>query len=165
MDRIEMGFFPVKGLFGRLTATERETIRSMAQDFGILPLLGRDLAAMSTGERQMISLLRAAVQNTPLLLLDEPSSALDFNRTGQLFSMLRQMAEHGKSIVIVLHDPAQALRHADRLLLMAGEEPVSVDLRNTEYDRLEQMLRKLYPTLRIHRNPLFCYTEPENFHQ
>ncbi len=162
MDRIEMGFFPVKGLFGRLTDTERQSIRAMAQEFGILPLLERDLAAMSTGERQMISLLRAAVQDTPLLLLDEPASALDFNRTEQLFSMLHRLAERGKAIVIVLHDPAQALRHADRLLLMHGTKTISVDLRNADYDRLEQLLRMLYPTLRIHRNPLFCYTEPED---
>lgn len=159
MDRIEMGFYPVKGLFGRLTDVERETIRIMAQEFGILPLLERDLAAMSTGERQLISLLRAAVQDTPLLLLDEPASALDFNRTEQLFSMLHRLAERGKAIVIVLHDPAQALRHADRLLLMNGTAPHSADLRNADYDRLEQLLRTLYPTLRIHRNPLFCYTE------
>lgn len=160
MDRIEMGFFPVKGLFGRLTDAERQSIRNMAQEFGILSLLERDLAAMSTGERQMISLLRAAVQDTPLLLLDEPASALDFNRTEQLFSMIHRFAEHGKAIVIVLHDPAQSLRHADSLLLMHGTETVTVDLRNTDYRSLEQLLRTLYPTLRIHRNPLFCYTEP-----
>ncbi len=164
MDRIEMGFYPVKGLFGRLTDAERETIRAMAQEFGILHLLERDLAAMSTGERQMISLLRAAVQDTPLLLLDEPASALDFNRTEQLFALLHRLAKRGKAIVIVLHDPAQALRHADRLLLMNGTETLSVELRNADYDRLEQLLRTLYPTLRIHRNPLFCYTESENPH-
>ncbi|MBQ7312450.1 MAG: ABC transporter ATP-binding protein [Clostridia bacterium] len=162
MDRIEMGFYPVKGLFGRLTDAERETIRKMAREFGILSLLERDLAAMSTGERQLISLLRAAVQNTPLLLLDEPSSALDFNRTEQLFSMLRRLAERGKAIVIVLHDPAQALRHADRLLLMTGTDYLSADLRNVDYSCLEQLLRTLYPALRIHRNPLFCYTESKN---
>lgn len=162
MDRIEMGFFPVKGLFGRLTDAERETIRTTARKFGILPLLERDLAAMSTGERQMISLLRAAVQNTPLLLLDEPASALDFNRTEQLFTMLHRLADQGKAIVIVLHDPAQALRHADRLLLMKGTETVVEDLRNADYDHLEQLLRTLYPTLRIHRNPLFCYTESKD---
>lgn len=160
MDRIEMGFFPVKGLFGRLTEAEHETIRAMAIEFGILPLLERDLSAMSTGERQMISLLRAAVQDTPLLLLDEPASALDFNRTEQLFSMLHRLTECGKSIVIVLHDPAQALRHADTLLLMHKMGTIYTGLRNADYDCLEQLLRTMYPTLRIHRNPLFCYTEP-----
>lgn len=160
MDRIEMGFFPVKGLFGRLTESERENIRTMAREFGILPLLERDLSAMSTGERQMIALLRAAVQDTPVLLLDEPSSALDFNRTEQLFSLLHRLADRGKAVLLVLHDPAQALRHADRLLLMTGEKPIPVDLHDTEDETLEQSLRMLYPNLRIHRNPLFCYAEP-----
>ena len=161
MDRIEMGFYPSKGLFGRLTERERETIRTMADSFGILPLLERDLSAMSTGERQMITLLRAAVQDTPVLLLDEPASALDFNRTERLFSLLRRLADRGKAIVIVLHDPTQALRHADKLLIMTCPPVILRNLREEPPERLEPLLRKLYPNLRIHRNPWFCYGEPQ----
>ena len=162
MDRIEMGFYPVKGLFGRLLPEEHDRIRTMAESFGILPLLARDLSSMSMGERQMIALLRAAVQNTPVLLLDEPSSALDFNRTEQLFSLLHRLAEHGTAILIVLHDPTQALRHADRLLMMNGGSASVLDVQTESPETLETALRTLYPNLRIHRNPLFCYTEPDS---
>lgn len=159
MDRIEMGVYPKKGLFGRLTPEDHEKIRSIAQAFGILPLLERDLSAMSAGERQMISLVRTAVQDTPVLLLDEPASALDFNRTDLLFSLLHKLAEQGKAILIVLHDPTQALRHAAKIMRMDGTSAELLDLRKPDYDRIEQSLRVLYPNLRIHRDPLFCFTE------
>lgn len=159
LDRIEMSFFPTKGLFGRLTPQEHEQIVGMAREFGIEPLLSRDLAAMSAGERQMISLLGAAVRNTPILLLDEPSSALDFNRTEELFVLLHRLAEQGRAILIVLHDPSQALRHASRILRFGGDGYELLDLSCPDYDRVEASLRRLYPHLRIHRDPLFCYAD------
>ena len=161
MDRIEMGFYPAKGLFGRLTAQETKAIREMAREFGVSHLLDRDLAAMSAGERQMILLLGASVRNTPLLLLDEPSSALDFNRTEALFALLHRLATQGRAIVVVLHDPTQALRHASKILRMDHGAAQLLDLTRPDYEHLEQSLRVLYPHLRIHREPLFCYTEDQ----
>lgn len=161
MDRIEMSFFPVKGLFGRLTEEERERIINMAAEFGILPLLDRDLAAMSAGERQMISLLAAAVREAPVLLLDEPTSALDFNRTEELFALLHRLAERGRAILVVLHDPTQVLRHADKLMQFDAEGAVLMDLKDPDYDAVERTLRRLYPHLRIHRDPLCCLAERE----
>jgi len=160
MERIEMGLYPRKVSFGRLTPAEELRIREMADTFGVLHLLERDLGSMSTGERQMIALLRAAVQDTPVLLLDEPASALDFNRTEALFSFLGRLAAAGKTILIVLHDPTQALRYADRLLRLEKNGTAQVlDPAQTEMAQTEAFLRVLYPNLRIHRDPLFCYTE------
>lgn len=159
LDRIETAFYPARGLFGRMTAADREKIRTFADTFGIAHLLDRDLAEMSAGERQMISLLRAAVQDTPVLLLDEPSSSLDFNHTGRLFSLLKDLAEQGKMILIVLHDPTLALRHTSKILRM-GHGTVE-DVLETDGDpaRMENSLRILYPALRVNRDPLFCYNE------
>lgn len=159
MDRIEMGFYPAKGLFGRLTAEETAQIREMAHQFGVSHLLERDLAAMSAGERQMVLLLGAAVRHTPLLLLDEPTSALDFNRTEALFALLHRLAAQGRAIVVVLHDPTQALRHASKILRMDRGTAEVLDLAQPDYEHIERSLRVLYPNLRIHREPLFCYKE------
>ena len=109
----------------------------------------------------MILLLGAAVRNTPLLLLDEPSSALDFNRTEALFALLHRLAAQGRAIVVVLHDPTQALRHASKILRMDHGAAQLLDLTRPDYEHLEQSLRVLYPNLRIHREPLFCYTEDQ----
>lgn len=168
MDRIEMGFYPTKGLFGKLDTAEREHIHILAKQFAIEPLLQRDLAAMSAGERQMIALLRAAVQDTPVLLLDEPASALDFNHTEILFAILTKMAKQGKAILMVLHDPTRALRQGDRVLYMTKESQNNGHRQLQEipnprkYAEAEHHLQQLYPGLRIHGENGFCYLETEN---
>lgn len=159
MDRIRLGFYPAKGLFGRLTQAEEEEIAAMARSFGILPLLDRDLSEMSTGERQLILLLSASVHRTPVLLLDEPTASLDFNRTEELFLLLHRIAAQGTAILTVLHDPTQALRHADALVRLTRGKAEYWNLRTPDYESLELALRAGYPHLRIHRDPLFCYTE------
>lgn len=159
-DLLEMAFYPLRGAFAKLTAEDHEKIRTIADSFGAVHLLERDLGEMSVGERQMISLLRAAVQDTPVLLLDEPASALDFNHTDLLFSLLHRLADEGKIILLVLHDPTMALRHADRIVRMeSGGIGDVLDLRKRDYETAEASLRKLYPNLRIHRDPLFCWRE------
>ena len=162
MDRIEMSFFPDKGLFGQLTPTEREEILAMARELEMTDLLERDLSQMSAGERQMIFLLAAAVRGTPVLLLDEPSSALDFNRTEQMFALLHRLAEQGRAILTVLHDPTQALRHASAILRLDGEGVERIDLTDPDYEEVQLSLRRLYPHLKIHRDPLFCTSERES---
>src|SRR5699024_3321364 len=94
-------------------------VQDTARTFGVESLLDTDAAALSEGQRQLIHLCRVAVQDTPVLLLDEPNSALDFANTHRLFAVLRRwVRDRNKAALIVLHDPALALRYCDRLLLM-----------------------------------------------
>lgn len=164
MDYLEMGFYPVRGPFAGLRAADTRKIREMAEPFGAAVLLERDLAEMSAGERQMLSLLRAAVQDTPVLLLDEPASALDFGHTAALFAMLRRLADGGKCIIAVLHDPTAALRYGTRLLCLDGGQCLA-ELRpdSTPPEVLEAGLRQLYPTLRLHTDPVFCWSDETKF--
>lgn len=160
-DRIEMGFYPTKGLFGKLSNTEQDRVDSLANTFGIAHLLHRDMANMSAGERQMIALLRAVLQDTPVLLLDEPTSALDFNHTEMLFTILHELAQKGKAILMVLHDPTEALRHGDRVLYMTKEEQGFLQEipEPKNFPEAEKYLQKLYPGLRVHGETGFCYHE------
>ncbi|MBQ4354577.1 MAG: ABC transporter ATP-binding protein [Clostridia bacterium] len=160
MDRIETAFYPVRGPFFSLTDRDRERITAAAQTFGAEHLLHRELGKMSTGERQMIALLRAAVQDTPVLLLDEPASALDYNHTQTLFALLHTLAGQGKIILAVLHDPAAALLHASKLVHLGGGGVRGIlDVKKADHREAEAFLRKLYPQIRVHDDPLFCYTE------
>ena len=160
MDYLEMGLYPARGPFAKLTGTDSEKIQNLAEPFGAAALLQRDLAEMSAGERQMLSLLRAALQDTPVLLLDEPASALDFGHTAALFSMLQKLAAQGKCILAVLHDPTAALRYGSRLLCLE-EGQCTADFRPSETapEQIEANLRWLYPTLRLHMDPMFCWSE------
>ncbi len=163
-DYLKMGFYHRLGPFGVPTKEDYTTIRTLAERYGVTDLLSSYLIELSAGQRQMLSLLRCLVQNTPVLLLDEPSSALDFGHGEALIGMIRQIASEGKAILAVLHDPTMAIRLGTRLLCLADGE-LFCDISNpVEYlSETEQALRKLYPNLRIHKEPLLCYSElPEN---
>ena len=82
---IAMGRTPWLGPLSGPGPADRAMVRAAAERFGVTELLGRDCAQLSEGQRQLVHLARLAVQNTPILLLDEPNSALDFDNTGLLF--------------------------------------------------------------------------------
>lgn len=111
------GCYSSDGVFGtpRTIQAQRERVLSRAREFGITFLLGRMLSGMSVGERQLVSLLRVAVQDTEVLLFDEPAAALDPDRTEILYDYLRRCAGQGKTVLCVLHDPAAALSVCDTL--------------------------------------------------
>lgn len=157
-DLAETAFYPAHGTFGSPTESELERLLSTAEKFGAEHLLSRDLSEMSAGERQMMGLLRASVQDTPVLLLDEPSSALDFNKTAEMFAMLRDIASGGRIVLLILHDPTLALRHAATLARMAGKTIEEVFYNNAKNPReAEKFLQKLYPGIHVNPAPLFCY--------
>lgn len=93
---------------------------AVMEKLGIAPLALEPLAAMSGGQRQMVSLAQAIVRDPRLLLLDEPTSALDMARQVRLLSELRRLAGEGRIVVAVLHDLALAAQWADRIVLMHG---------------------------------------------
>lgn len=161
-DLAETAFYPRHGILGATTAEERERLTRTARQFGIERLLERELSEMSAGERQLLGLLRVAVQDTPVLLLDEPSSALDFNHTNDMFELLHLLADRGRAILIVLHDPTAALRHADTLIRV-GHQTTEAVLREPSADTAaaEGFLRELYPDIAVNRMPLFCYRKSE----
>lgn len=81
-------------------------------------LAHRPYPELSGGEQARVSLARVLVQQTQLLLLDEPTAALDLRHQEQVFAILRGRAEHGDAVVVVLHDLTAAAAHADRIILL-----------------------------------------------
>jgi len=81
-------------------------------------LAERPLGELSAGERQRIAAARALAQETPLLLLDEPTSFLDLRFQVELFDLLRALAGDGRAIVAVLHDLNLAAEYCDRVVLL-----------------------------------------------
>ena len=79
----------------------------------------RTFTSLSGGERARVALARAMVQRAGLLLLDEPTAALDVNYQEQVLALARRYARQGNAVVVVLHDLAAAAAYADRVLLIA----------------------------------------------
>ena len=73
---------------------------------------------LSGGQRQLVLLAKALAQDTPLIILDEPISALDIYFQLQVLSLLKRLSEKGKTIMMVLHDLNLAARYCTKLLLL-----------------------------------------------
>ena len=84
---------------------------------GIAHLASRPMHALSDGQRQRVMLARAVAQDTPIMLLDEPTNFLDFQATQEVFQLLHQLAYEEKKLVIVAtHHLDWAKREADKTL-------------------------------------------------
>jgi iron complex transport system ATP-binding protein len=106
---------------GDRSAVERALDRTATAD-----LAGRPVGELSGGERQRVLLARALAQETPVLLLDEPTASLDVNHAVTTLSLVRELAGEGRTAVAAIHDLDLAARFCDRLALLAGGELVAV---------------------------------------
>jgi phosphate-transporting ATPase len=95
----------------------REEGDDLARTLGLAPeLLDRPLVQLSTGERQRLALARALARHPRVLLLDEPTAALDARSRELAEALLAEHRQKGLSLLWVTHDPEQAARVAQRLL-------------------------------------------------
>jgi ferrichrome ABC transporter, ATP-binding protein FhuC len=114
---IGLGRSPYTGFFGRLRAEDRKVVDDAIATMGIENLRGRMIQTLSDGERQKVMIAKALAQETPIILLDEPTAFLDFPSKAETFQSLQRMAhERDKLILLSTHDLELAVRFADSLL-------------------------------------------------
>lgn len=85
----------------------------------VLPYAERSFPTLSGGEKARTSFARVLAQQTPLVLLDEPTAALDIRHQEQVLAEARRLAADGHAVVAVLHDLTVAAAHADRICMLA----------------------------------------------
>jgi len=90
-------------------------------------LASRPVTELSGGERQLVQIARALAQDTPVLVLDEPTASLDFGHRARVLAELDRLRASGLAIVFSTHEPQHALAHADQALLLAGGAPIACD--------------------------------------
>ena len=86
----------------------------------VLTMAERSFPTLSGGEKARTSFARVLAQQTPLVLLDEPTAALDIRHQEQVLAEARRLAGEGHAVVAVLHDLTVAAAHADRICMLAG---------------------------------------------
>jgi iron complex transport system ATP-binding protein len=120
-DYIGLGRLPYANSFGRLNSSDEQEVSQVMELLNIQHLAQKDTRALSDGERQMVSLARAFVQDTPILLLDEPASYLDFlNRENLLLTLISWAKQSHKCVVLSSHDIDLCLEHQLPILALAG---------------------------------------------
>ncbi len=100
--------------------TARKHVDAALARVGAARLVDRDVATLSGGEAQCVLLARALATEAPVLLLDEPTAALDLAGSLRVLGLLRALAEDGHAVLAVLHGIPDALRHAHRAVVLAG---------------------------------------------
>ncbi|MDM7323534.1 MAG: ABC transporter ATP-binding protein [Thermus sp.] len=88
------------------------------EQLGITDLAHRYVSALSGGQHQLVLIARAVAQQTPILLLDEPTAHLDLTNKRLILTLLRALAARGTTILFTTHDPDAALAVADSCVLM-----------------------------------------------
>ena len=115
---IALGRQPWLGRFSSPSAADGEKINVALHLAGCEELADRCVQELSGGERQRVMLARALAQDTPVLLLDEPTASLDIRHTQHVFHLCRELAAQGRCVVAVLHDLRQAAGVCTRLCLL-----------------------------------------------
>jgi cobalamin transport system ATP-binding protein len=120
-EYVLLGRTPHLGYFGSERRTDQRAADAALEQLDLVPFAQRRLDTLSGGERQRATLARTLAQDAPLLLLDEPTAALDMGRQQQVLEIVdRLRASHGLTVVSSMHDLTLAGQYADRLLLLDG---------------------------------------------
>ncbi len=118
---VMLGRTPYLSWLGNPGATDRARVEWALQRTGALELAGRLVGELSGGEQQRVLLARALAQDTPILLLDEPTTHLDLRHQSGLLSLVKELAgERGLAVLMALHDLNLAAIYADRVALLVG---------------------------------------------
>lgn len=126
-ELISRGRSPHQDLCWKQSAKDKEKISWVIEYMNLTSLQNRTLQSLSGGEKQRAWIAMILVQDTDLLLLDEPVTYLDMKYQWELLSVIKQIKrEYHKSFIIVLHDLQHALNVADRFIAMKDGEIYSV---------------------------------------
>lgn len=120
------GRYPHQGLLRQWSREDEAVVAESMAATGVADLADRPVAELSGGQRQRVWLAMALAQQTPLLLLDEPTTYLDIAHQIEILDLCARLhEEEGRTLVAVLHDLNQAARYATHLIAMRDGQVVA----------------------------------------
>lgn len=124
-DLVARGRFPHQGMFRQYTAADAAAVAAAMQAAGVDGLADREVANLSGGQRQRVWIALILAQDTPIVLLDEPTTYLDITHQVEVLDLARSMQRQGKTVVAVLHELSLAFRYASHCVVMADGRVVA----------------------------------------
>ncbi|MGO1166059.1 MAG: ABC transporter ATP-binding protein [Janibacter sp.] len=125
VDLISRGRFPYQRIFRQWTEDDEGAVRRALEATQLVELSTRQVETLSGGQRQRVWIAMALAQETPLLLLDEPTTYLDLAHQIEVLELCSRLNRDGHTLVAVLHDLNQAARYASHLIAMRHGEIVA----------------------------------------
>lgn len=118
-ELVAQGRFPHQNLLRQWSLEDAEIVATALQQTNLTTLADRPLSDLSGGQRQRAWIAMTLAQNTPAILLDEPTAFLDLKVQVELLALLRNIAhQQQRTVVVVLHDLNIAASFADRMLML-----------------------------------------------
>ena len=118
-ELVRLGRQPYTGFFGRLSDRDRAIVAEAMAMVGVSHLASRHVATLSDGERQKAMIAKAIAQQTPVIILDEPTAFLDVANRLELLMLLRDISHsQHKAVLMSIHDVSSVMPIADQLWLV-----------------------------------------------
>lgn len=125
VDLVSRGRFPYQRMFRQWTDEDERAVRDALEATQLTELSTRAVDALSGGQRQRVWIAMALAQETPILLLDEPTTYLDLAHQLEVLELCTRLNREGRTLVAVLHDLNHAARYATHLIAVRGGEIVA----------------------------------------
>lgn len=142
LDVVLMGRSPHLSIFSSPSETDYRIAEDAIRMVGSSHLIDKKYTEISGGERQLILIARTLAQQPKMLLLDEPTSHLDFKNQTLILKLVRKLAKDGLGVIMTSHFPDQALTYSGRIALMHNGSIIA--LGNPEEVITEANMGKIY---------------------
>ncbi|KAB1194666.1 ATP-binding cassette domain-containing protein [Haloferax sp. MBLA0076] len=116
---VRMGRTPHRGRFDGWSEADEEAVEAAMRRTSVESLADRPVTEISGGERQRVLIARALAQETPVLLLDEPTASLDINHQVRTLELVDELVGDGTTAIAAIHDLNLAAHYCDALILVA----------------------------------------------
>lgn len=141
-DYMVMGRAPYLGLFAQPSERDYGRVEEVLEELGISHLAERPYTELSGGERQLVSIGRAIVQDPELIILDEPTNHLDYGNQFRMLKLIERLAEKGYGIILTSHMPDHVLMLNGKVGILGADGRLQVG--TTDEIMTEENLEALY---------------------
>lgn len=120
-DVVMMGRIRKSGWFRRFSSVSRQVAAAALDRVGMTAFRDRPIGQLSGGQQQRVFLARALAEEADIFCLDEPLTGIDQKTEAVIFEILHELADQGKTVIVVNHDLGEAITHFDDLVLLNRE--------------------------------------------
>lgn len=122
-ELVALGRQPYTNWLGNLSAQDKSQVELSLKTFQLEPFRSRKCFELSDGQMQRVLIAKAMAQDTPIILLDEPTTHLDLSHKIQIFKLLKKLAhKHQKTILFNTHEIDLAIQLCDKMLVLDGTD-------------------------------------------